>query len=218
MFTGLIETLGILRARKPHGYGASLIIQPLSPFQSLTIGESIAVDGICLTVTEFGTDYFVADASEETMKTTQLGSKPLGHHVNLERAMAANGRFGGHIVSGHVDETGEIVRVAHHQDSTQLTLRISIENSIYVIPKGSIAVNGISLTVADVQDNLVTLVIIPHSLKETTLHNVHSGEKVNVEYDQIAKYIYRFTQPQRQQSKAPSDDGLIQLLQNNGFI
>lgn len=218
MFTGIIETLGMLRARKSHGNGAALVIQPVKPFTGLEIGESIAVDGICLTVTEFGADYFTADASQVTLATTRLGSKPINAPVNLERAMSANGRFGGHIVSGHIDETGEITQVIHRADSTQLTLRISEANSIYVIPKGSIAVDGISLTVADINKNMVSLVIIPHSLKETTLHTVQSGQIVNVEYDQIAKYLYRFTQHRQAAPDQTSDKALMDLLQENGYF
>lgn len=190
MFTGIIETTGRLLERSPSGQGAIIKVQPKSPFNDLILGESIAVNGVCLTVREISGNSFLADVSSESLRVTNLGKLDLGSSVNLERAMSPSGRFGGHIVSGHIDEIGKIIAVQKHKDSTQIDIEISQENKKYIIPKGSITIDGISLTVTSIQGKIVSLVIIPHSLLETTLSKASIGEMINIEFDQFGKYIF----------------------------
>ncbi len=186
MFTGIIEELGTI---KDLSAGGSIRILADRVLEGTNIGDSIAVNGICLTVTELNGDGFTADVMPETLKRTSLSLLRRGDKVNLERAMAADGRFGGHIVSGHIDGTGTIRE--YKKDGNAVWVTIAAENDILrlVVEKGSIAIDGISLTVAEVTDTYFKVSIIPHTAGETTLLLKNTGDPVNLETDIVGKYV-----------------------------
>ena len=186
MFTGIIEELGTI---KDLSAGGSIRILADRVLEGTNIGASIAVNGICLTVTELNGDGFTADVMPETLKRTSLSLLRRGDKVNLERAMAADGRFGGHIVSGHIDGTGKIRE--YKKDGNAVWVTISADDDILrlVVEKGSIAIDGISLTVAEVTDTYFKVSIIPHTAGETTLLLKNTGDPVNLETDIVGKYV-----------------------------
>ena len=186
MFTGIIEELGTI---KDLSAGGSIRILADRVLEGTNIGDSIAVNGICLTVTELNGDGFTADVMPETLKRTSLSLLRRGDKVNLERAMAADGRFGGHIVSGHIDGTGKIRE--YKKDGNAVWVTISADDDILrlVVEKGSIAIDGISLTVAEVTDTYFKVSIIPHTAGETTLLLKNTGDPVNLETDIVGKYV-----------------------------
>ena len=186
MFTGIIEELGTIKDLSP---GGSIRILADRVLEGTNIGDSIAVNGICLTVTELNGDGFTADVMPETLKRTSLSLLRRGDRVNLERAMAADGRFGGHIVSGHIDGTGKIRE--YKKDGNAVWVTISADDDILrlVVEKGSIAIDGISLTVAEVTDTYFKVSIIPHTAGETTLLLKNTGDPVNLETDIVGKYV-----------------------------
>lgn len=185
MFTGLIEKIGELKYIK----GPVIAIQ--SGYTDLAVGESIAVDGVCLTVDEFSGGEFRAQMSDETLKKTTLSSIKKGSHVHLERALKTDGRMGGHIVQGHIDDIGKIVRI--HEAHNNNVFEISIPEPLlpYVAVKGSIALDGISLTVSHLKGPTISTVLIPHTLKQTHWHRKIVGSFVNIETDILAKYVER---------------------------
>ena len=182
VFTGIVEELGSVRARE----GSRLTISASTVLEDSGIGASIAVNGCCLTVVEKGSDWWVADVSDETFARTSLGSLQPGDPVNLERPMQANGRFGGHIVLGHVDAVGEVVSPA-----PQLVVRIPHELMKYVVEKGSCTVDGISLTVFNLTTDTFEVAVIPHTAAVTTLGHRGVGAQVNIEIDVLAKHVER---------------------------
>jgi len=189
MFTGIIEEIGEIRNVSPNAEGKRFRIAARKILGDIHDGDSIAVEGVCLTAEEFGQDYFVAQAVGETLSRSTLATLQRGDRVNLERAMAADGRFGGHFVQGHIDAIATIVELK--QESNSAVLRISIPGSIqnYIVEKGSLTVNGISLTVAAVEESEVRIALIPATLKNTTLGLKAAGNQVNIEVDVLAKYI-----------------------------
>ncbi len=191
MFTGIIEEIGTVK-KIVRGQKAYLEIQADKIFSDIHIGDSIAVNGVCLTVTSFSGKVFTADVMNETFSRSSLGSLKTGSHVNLERAMSANGRFGGHIVSGHIDGTGKIINIK--KDGNAVWYKISAGENIikYTVEKGSIAIDGISLTVARVEKDNFSVSIIPHTSEETILSEKKLGDTVNLENDIIGKYVERF--------------------------
>lgn len=182
MFTGIVEEKGSVKARE----GAKLTISARTVLEDSGIGASIAVNGCCLTVVEKGADWWIADVSEETYSRTNLGRLSPGDPVNLERPMQANGRFGGHIVLGHVDAVGEIVSPV-----PQLVVRIPRELMKYVVEKGSCTVDGISLTVFNLTTDTFEVAVIPHTAEVTTLGHRNIGDAVNIEIDVLAKHVER---------------------------
>lgn len=218
MFTGIIETTGRLIARTPQGHGARLEILPHRPFDDLVLGESIAVDGVCLTVSAMRGPTFFADCSKASLDKTKLGHIQAGHIFNLERAMAANGRFGGHFVSGHVDESGRVVRKKVYQDRTEISIAFSPAFRPYLVPQGSVSIDGVSLTVTDLRETELDLVLIPHSLQETTLEDLVLGDSVHIEYDFFAKYVVQWLEYQQQGLKADPDQSLLSSLSKHGFL
>jgi riboflavin synthase len=187
MFTGLVEAMGSVRSLDKRGDGARLTLEtPLA--EQLQLGESLAVNGCCLTVTDSVNGTVAFDLLGETLDRTNLGALAHGARVNLERALRADGRFGGHFVQGHIDTTAEVISA--QGTGTDLNLIISLPSSgaRYLIEKGSIAVNGVSLTVATLGADCFGLWIIPHTLQETNLGDLKSGSPVNLEYDMLAKY------------------------------
>ena len=191
MFTGIVEEIGTVK-KIARGQKAYLEIQADKIFSDIHIGDSIAVNGVCLTVTGFSGKVFTADVMNETFSRSSLGSLKTGSHVNLERAMSANGRFGGHIVSGHIDGTGKITNIK--KDGNAVWYKISADENIikYTVEKGSIAIDGISLTVARVEKDNFSVSIIPHTSEETILSEKKAGDTVNLENDIIGKYVERF--------------------------
>lgn len=189
MFTGIIEEVGRVQSIRREAAGAVLTIGASKVLEDVHLGDSIAVCGVCLTVTSFTAGAFTAYVMHETLMRSALGSLRPGSPVNLERAMAANGRFGGHIVSGHIDGTGKITRI--HPDGHAVWYTISAVPALlrYVVEKGSIAIDGISLTVARVTAQDFSVSIIPHTQDQTTLSARRVGDTVNLETDCIGKYV-----------------------------
>ena len=192
MFTGIIEEIGTVRSIRGGGSGVVLDIEASRVLEGTATGDSIAVNGVCLTVTP-GSGHFTADAMPETLRRTSLGGLRPGSKVNLERAMACGGRFGGHLVSGHVDACGRVADLV--RDGIALVMRVSMPSDVlrYVARKGSVTLDGVSLTVASVSDadSSFTVSLIPHTMASTTLHLLKPGSPVNVEVDMLARYVER---------------------------
>jgi riboflavin synthase len=194
MFTGIIEELGRVLSFETKPTGARLTIACSSILQDATIGASISVNGTCLTAVELAEDHFSADLAPETLKRTNLGQLKVGSSVNLERPLRANARLDGHFVLGHVDATAEITRLELlGENNWWLTIRVPALLSLYIVEKGSLAVDGISLTVAEIQSDLVSFTIIPHTYSHTTLSSYQAGSKVNLEVDILAKHLEKLT-------------------------
>ncbi|MEJ2700749.1 MAG: riboflavin synthase [Desulfuromonadales bacterium] len=191
MFTGLIETLGNIREVRKSPGGARLSVMTDLPMEDLVKGESIAVNGICLTVTSFGGGVFSADVSAETLSRTTLGELAPGSIVNLERALRLSDRLGGHLVTGHVDGVATVTGRARDGDSVRFTFGIPPGLNRFLVEKGSVAVDGISLTVNAVTGDSFSVSVIPHSLSMTTLQYREVGSRVNIETDLIGKYVER---------------------------
>ena len=215
MFTGIIEEIGkVIRVQRTAG-SSFIEIQAEKVLTDAHIGDSIAVNGVCLTVTDMTNDTFRADVMKETLSRSSLGSLVSGSMVNLERAMAANGRFGGHIVSGHIDGTGIITDVKN--DGIAVWYTISAKDSLlrYIVEKGSIAIDGISLTVAKVTNSTFSVSIIPHTASETTLSMKKTGDIVNLENDIIGKYVERLIKTSEPHTR--SSNITMEFLAKNGF-
>ena len=219
MFTGLIEMSGSLARLENNGPGVKLTIRASQAMVSeLTLGESVAVDGACLTVISMDGDTFAVDASAETMKVTTLGDRSVGDTVHLERALRAGDRLGGHIVSGHVDATGRIR--SKNPLGTALTVAFDAPPEIvkYVIPKGSITIDGISLTVNGVDERGFDVVLIPHTQEIVRLHTKSPGDRVNLETDLIGKYVERMLLWSSSHPETAGGNVSIDLLTRSGFI
>lgn len=215
MFTGLVEEVGTLKSVKRGGGSCVLTVECSRVLEGSRVGDSIAVNGVCLTVTSMGGAYFTADAMPETLDRSSLGKLPAGSPVNLERAMPADGRFGGHIVSGHIDGMGTVMSIT--PDENAVWYRIWAEPKLlrYIVEKGSITVDGISLTVADTDSESFSVSIIPHTQKETSLRSLRSGSAVNLETDIIGKYVEKLMQPEPEIKQG----GLTEeFLRENGFL
>lgn len=211
MFTGIIEEMGTVRRLNQSPNRCELELSASKVLEGTQIGDSIAVNGVCLTVIRLGEEHFTADVMPETLRRSNLGQLKPGSKVNLERAMAANGRFGGHIVAGHIDGTGKILAMQPEGNAVLVTISVTPELLRYVVEKGSIAIDGISLTVAKVSHTDFTVSLIPHTGEETTLLKHRSGEIVNLETDIIGKYVEKLMQPK-------SGGVTMELLQQNGFF
>ena len=192
MFTGIIEEIGTIASIQKGAKSARLTIRGQIIFEDMKIGDSIAVNGVCLTVTDFGRNEFHADVMNETLSRSGLGALITGSRVNLERAMRADGRFGGHIVSGHIDGTGRIVKKERDDNAVRITVFAPEKIMKYVVEKGSVTIDGISLTVAGESENHFTVSVIPHTGKATILLEKNAGDNVNLETDIVGKYIERF--------------------------
>ena len=189
MFTGIIEEIGKIQNIKKGTKSSVLNINGNKIFEDIHVGDSIAVNGVCLTVTSFAQNTFTADVMNETLSRSSLGSLKIGSFVNLERAMLANGRFGGHIVSGHIDGVGEIIKIEKDDNAIWYTIGAEDKLMKYIVEKGSIAIDGISLTVAKVDNFSFSVSIIPHTAKETILSHKSVGDIVNLENDVIGKEV-----------------------------
>jgi len=191
MFTGLIEAIGRVRGVAPIEAGVRLAIDSELAGE-VRAGESVAVNGVCLTVIDGGEDGALsADVGPETMRVTTLGALRVGQRVNLERAMRADGRFGGHFVQGHVDGTGTVAGVRPDGDSHWITVGVPRELEALLVPKGSVAVEGVSLTVAALGDASFDVMIVPFTWSHTTLAALAPGDRVNIECDMVGKYVAR---------------------------
>ena len=192
MFTGIVEEIGTLKKIVWGAHSAVLSIQARHVLSDAAVGDSIAVNGICLTVTSLSPSGFTTDVMHETLNRSSLkGAKP-GMHVNLERAMAADGRFGGHIVSGHIDGTGQIESMRREENAVWVTIACADKILDLIVEKGSICIDGISLTVAAVTKRNFSVSVIPHTGEETTLLKKKAGDAVNLENDIVGKYIQKF--------------------------
>ena len=191
MFTGLIEALGTVRALEQRGEGAARLILETQLASELLLGESLAVNGCCLTVTSAENGVVAFDLLGETLARTNLGALRSGSRVNLERALRADGRFGGHFVQGHIDTTTEVLVAEQKGADLNLVIGLPSGGGRYFVEKGSIAVNGVSLTVAVLESDTFGLWIIPHTLQETNLGDLKVHDRVNLEYDMLAKYAER---------------------------
>lgn len=215
MFTGIIEEVGQIAHIQKQGEFAVVTVKAKKVLTDVHLGDSIAVNGVCLTVTSFTKEQFTADVMSETLKRTSLGELGINSPVNLERAMAANGRFGGHIVSGHIDGTGTVAEITPADNSTWYRIKTSPKLMRYIIEKGSITIDGISLTVVDCDAASFRVSIIPHTIKETNLGSKKVGSLVNLENDIVGKYIEQFLlkkEPENLPSKLTAD-----FLKNAGF-
>ncbi|MBQ2925334.1 MAG: riboflavin synthase [Ruminiclostridium sp.] len=195
MFTGIVEEMGTIRSIRKGTHSAVLEIQAKVVLEDIHVGDSIAVNGVCLTATSFTPSTFTADVMHETLNRSSLAALHPGSRVNLERAMAANGRFGGHIVSGHVDGLGTVLSTQKDDNAIWYTIGASPEVLRYVVEKGSITIDGISLTVAKVDDQSFAISAIPHTVAVTVLQDRKPGDKVNLETDIIGKYVEKLLQP-----------------------
>lgn len=197
MFTGIIETIGSIKNISRATTSLTLCVQA-NFTEELILGESIAVNGTCLTVTEFGNNWFNADVTPETFSRTSLGKLNSGSLVNLERAMKADGRFGGHIVSGHIDGTARFLSFCKQENAVNVSIVMQKKLGEFMIEKGSVAIDGISLTIANVKkeysEYIITVAVIPHTWRNTTLSRKKSGDIVNIECDIFAKYISHFAE------------------------
>lgn len=216
VFTGLVEAKGVLRVRTARGAGARLAIgTDLGP---LDLGESIAVQGVCLTVDGLGTSGFEADASEETLARSTLGTLPIGREVNLERAVIMGGRMGGHIVTGHVDDRARLCDRRTVGEALGFTFEIDPMVGRFIAPKGSVGIDGVSLTVNDASRNRFEVVVIPHTLEKTTLADLKPGQDVNLEVDVLARYVARMLSAPAARAGSEADDRLLDTLKAAGFI
>lgn len=221
MFTGIVEEIGAVRAVVSGGEWGSLSIGARRVLEDTRRGDSIAVNGVCLTVTALSRDGFTADVMAETLRRSNLGALKVGEAVNLERALAANGRFGGHIVSGHVDNLGEIVNTKQEGSALWLTLSAPPDVLELVVKKGSVTLDGVSLTVAERTERTFSVSLIPTTQTDTTLLRKRPGDKINLETDIIGKYVRALLhksapaalpEGQSQESRLTED-----FLRRNGF-
>ncbi|MCI8673498.1 MAG: riboflavin synthase [Lachnospiraceae bacterium] len=211
----MIEEVGTIKQIKKGPHSAVLHLQAETILNDLKIGDSVAVNGVCLTATQVHSHGFCADVMHETLNRSSLAALQIGSQVNLERAMAADGRFGGHIVAGHVDGLGRISQVAKDDNAIWYTIKAAPDILRYIVEKGSVAIDGISLTVARVSEDSFAISAIPHTVRVTTLCQKGPGDPVNLETDIIGKYVEKLmapVQPQPNGSKITRD-----FLEKYGF-
>lgn len=217
MFTGIIEEIGKIKSIVKSAKSASLTIKAKKVLEDVKLGDSIATNGVCLTVTSFTKSEFTVDVMAETMRKSNLDLLSEGSPVNLERALRMGDRLGGHMVSGHVDGLGRIEGIMKEENAIWVTIGADAELLRYVISKGSIAIDGISLTVAFVDDSCFKVSVIPHTKDETTLLGKQMGAKVNLECDMIGKYIEKLVLGKSPQSKGEQKTMDLEFLTKHGF-
>ena len=214
MFTGIVEEMGVIRSIRRGAHSAVLSIGAETVLSDLKLGDSVAVNGVCLTATSVDSGGFTADVMHETLNRSSLGALVPGSPVNLERAMAAGGRFGGHIVSGHIDGTGTITE--RRRDDNAVWYTVSAPALLrYIVEKGSVAIDGISLTVASVAADRFSVSVIPHTAAVTVLGRKRPGDIVNLETDIIGKYVEKLLRPA--EDTAPKGGISLEFLMENGF-
>lgn len=215
MFTGLVEDVGTIAASRVVGGGRELLLRcPKLPLHECALGDSIAVDGACLTVDRFeGQDGFVAVAGRETLAHTTLADARVGQRVHLERALQLGARMGGHIVQGHVDGVGRVARVEDKQETWVLWVDVPPGLQQYIAAKGSITLDGVSLTVNEIEGASARVNIVPHTRRVTHLGHKRAGHAINIEVDVLAKYVERLLG-----AREPGKDSLLSALAKNGFL
>lgn len=222
MFTGIIEELGKVAMMRTVGQTGKLTIQAPMVVENVRTGDSVAVNGICLTVTGLGHGQFTADFIRETFERTTLAGLEVGDYVNLEQAAGLGDPVGGHLVQGHVDARGTVKLVQQHQQGATLVVGLEEALLVYVVAQGSIAVDGVSLTVVDVGRETFTVGLIPHTLETTTLQHRRVGDRVNIEVDLLSKYVRRFLETscdfQNSGALEHSSQNLDQVLREHGFL
>lgn len=218
MFTGLIEETGVVTGVNRITNGVIIAIQASVVLEDTKRGDSISVDGACQTVTDIGASSFSVFASDITCDITTLGSFKPGRKVNLERAMSASSRFGGHMVQGHVDGMGEVVSVNPDSSGVAIAVSVSPELSRYMVAKGSVAVDGISLTIVSIEDTVFNLYLIPETISGTTLPGRKAHDRVNVEVDILAKYVERMLQGGSLNDEKDRDVELARKLMEEGYM
>lgn len=215
MFTGIVEEVGTVLRVTPSTASLQLTIKCTKVLSDVHKGDSIAVNGVCLTVANYSRNYFTADVMPETVKATTLQDLQSGSLVNLERAMIANGRFGGHFVSGHVDDTGEIISIQSKGNAIYMEVSVATDLLQYFIPKGSVTVDGTSLTVFGITEKGFIISLIPVTQEDSIIARKRTGDKVNVECDMLAKYIERLLS--KKEEKASSEVSMATLTAT-GFL
>lgn len=215
MFTGIIEEVGTIEQMKQAGEAIVFTIGANKILADVKLGDSIAVNGVCLTVTSFTSRTFTVDVMPETVRATSLRTLVRGAKVNLERAMAANGRFGGHFVSGHVDGVGEIIRKEPVANAVYYEIKVPKSLRKYMILKGSVAVDGTSLTIFGLTDDTFTISLIPHTRAETILGDKQVGDIVNIECDVIGKYVEQFLRQKEEEKTSPAIT--LEFLEKHGY-
>ena len=215
MFTGIVEEKGKIKAIRKGTASSRLTIEGNIIFSDLKLGDSVAINGVCLTASEISGNTFTADVMHETLKRSSLGSLSIGSLVNMERAMSAEGRFGGHIVSGHIDGTGVIRSMKKDDNAVWITINTNAEILRLIVEKGSITIDGISLTVTEVTQSSFSVSVIPHTAISTTLLDKGIGDTVNLENDVIGKYVERLLGKKDIESKESKITR--NFLINNGF-
>lgn len=219
MFTGIIESVGRVINLLHGNKSAMITISDRKILQDVKLGDSIAVNGVCLTVTSFTSEEFTADVMAITLKKTNLGQLKIDQEVNLERAIQLNSRLGGHLLSGHIDEVGEVVRVDQVDNAIIFEIMISKKLKPFVIPAGSVALNGVSLTIAELTIDGFIVSIIPHTAEMTNLGKLNIGDLVNIEGDVVGKYIYHLWQMGKDREIEQTGSGICKrVLVENGFI
>ena len=216
MFTGIIEETGLVARLRFSGQSALLTVSCQKVLENTIIGDSIAVNGICLTVVDVKGDSFTADVMAETVSKTSLKELNNGSRVNLERALAADGRFGGHIVSGHIDGVGTILKATENEIAVIYTVGAAEDILDGIVKKGSVALDGISLTVVDVGESAFSVSLIPHTRDVTNFKNKRNGDVVNIETDVIGKYVKKYLEPKAK--KNGSSDITMDFLAAKGFF
>lgn len=215
MFTGLIEEIGRVESVVKSAKSASITIKAKKVLEGVMLGDSISTNGVCLTVTSFDSGRFSVDVMAETMRRSSFRHLTPGDEVNLERALSLGDRLGGHMVSGHIDGVGKVSRYDQEDNAVWITVSAPPEILRYIVQKGSIAIDGVSLTVAYVDDSVFKVSIIPHTKEETTLLNKKPGSEVNLECDMIGKYIEKFIDERAKKNGKKDID--LSFLSENGF-
>lgn len=215
MFTGIIEEIGVVKGLYQHANSAQLEVQASKVLSDVKIGDSIAVNGVCLTVVSFNSSYFKADVMPETVSKTNLKELKPGSPVNLERALRLGDRLGGHLVQGHVDAVGTIVKKETLEIAVIYRITAAVDLLKLVVPKGSIAIDGISLTVVDVFQDSFTVSLIPHTAHETILGEKKPGDRVNLESDIIGRYVHHLARPGGRSGQRDID---VSFLAEHGFV
>lgn len=221
MFTGIIEEVGEIKSIKKGANSAVITIKAETVLGDLKLGDSVALNGVCLTAVSIGKSEYSVDVMHETLNRTNLGSLKSGSRVNLERAMPADGRFGGHIVAGHVDGTGRIRTMQRDDNAVWIYIDTSADVLKYIINKGSITIDGVSLTVARVDDKSFAVSVIPHTGLNTTLLTKKPGDTVNLETDMVGKYVEKllcFAGSDQTEADTEKESGItLDFLMKNGF-
>jgi riboflavin synthase len=212
MFTGLIEEIGRIETITRSSFKNSISISCQKILEDLKLGDSIAVNGICLTVNSFNSKGFTADVMPVTFNKSSLNKARIGDHVNLERALQLQSRLGGHLVSGHIDGVGRIQSRINHGNAFLLKISVDQNQSKFMIPEGSVCIDGISLTIVELCNEFLTVSLIPETMNNTILQYKKVGDEVNIESDMVGKYLYNF------QKNKPNKNISMNLLKENGFV